>query len=176
MTYPQQPGQGHDPGAQQHYQPQPTQQWSPAEPPAHPTKQKPKWPWIVGGVVLLLVVAGIAGGGKDGAQNPGQNVASAPSTVTVTMPAPAPNYASSPSTTAAPIVDVVLPEVKGRNGGIVYDELQKLGLTNVAYASRDKEDQVVLFPPNWTAIRIEPKAGTTVKSNDTVVVTMTKTR
>jgi len=39
---------------------------------------------------------------------------------------------------------------------------------------RDKEDKVVLAPQNWTAVKIEPAAGTEVMSNQTVVVTMTK--
>jgi hypothetical protein len=66
--------------------------------------------------------------------------------------------------------------VQGKNGATVYDELTKLGLTNLQLASRDAEDKVVVLPSNWTAVKIEPKAGTTVKSNQVVVVTMTKGR
>lgn len=78
------------------------------------------------------------------------------------------------SATAKPVVDVVLPEVKGRNGRLVYAELQELGLTDVSYASRDADDKVVINPANWTAVKIEPAAGTTVRSDEPVVVTMTK--
>lgn len=76
--------------------------------------------------------------------------------------------------TAPPVTTVTLPEVKGRNGGIVYDELIALGLTKLMLGSRDESDTVVLLPSNWTAVRIEPDAGTTVKTDQTVVVTMTK--
>lgn len=70
--------------------------------------------------------------------------------------------------------DVQLPEVDGKNGAIVYDEMERLGLTRVQYASQDDEDKVVLNPANWTAVSIEPGAGETVRSDQTVVVTMTK--
>jgi hypothetical protein len=94
----------------------------------------------------------------------------APATVTVAAPAPA---AVAPTASAEPKM-VTLPEVKGRNGGIVADELRELGLTKVDFASRDKADKVVVLPQNWTVVKIEPAAGTEVRSNQTVVVTMTK--
>jgi hypothetical protein len=107
----------------------------------------------------------------------GGTAPSTPTVVTVTAPAPPPGppaaSAVSAPTTAVPTT-VKLPEVKGRNGGIVYDQLQKLGLTNVRLASADKEHTVVVVPQNWTATKIEPAAGTEVSPSDTVVVTMTK--
>ncbi|MGH3931329.1 MAG: hypothetical protein ACRDTF_15315 [Pseudonocardiaceae bacterium] len=93
-------------------------------------------------------------------------------TPTTTPRLPAASQSSSP-VPAAP-TQVVLPEVAGRNGKIVLDELEKLGLTNVDTASADENDTVVLLPANWTAVEIEPAAGTTVYSDDTVVVTLTK--
>jgi hypothetical protein len=105
----------------------------------------------------------------------GSTAPAAPTVVTVTATPPA---AVTAPTAAAPAsaapTKVTLPEVKGRNGGIVYDELKELGLTNVEMASRDKADTVVVVPQNWTAVKIEPAAGTEVRSNQTVVVTMTK--
>ncbi len=48
------------------------------------------------------------------------------------------------------------------------EELTRLGLTNVSFASADELDKMVLYPPNWTAVSIEPGAGETVMSNQTV--------
>lgn len=102
----------------------------------------------------------------------GGTAPSTPQVVTVTAQPAAEPAAAAPTTPA--VTRVTLPEVKGRNGGIVYDELRDLGLTNVSLASRDDQDRMVLAPQNWTAVKIEPAAGTEIDSNDTVVVTMTK--
>jgi hypothetical protein len=104
----------------------------------------------------------------------GSPAPSEPTVVTVTAPPPAKAAGSAPTSTAPKPKRVTLPQVKGRNGGIVYDELQSLGLTNVNLASRDKSSTVVVLPQNWTATKIDPPAGTEVDSDDTVVVTMTK--
>lgn len=120
----------------------------------------------------------------------GSAAPAAPTVVTVTAPAPAPAPAvpAPASVAAAPAANtpraaaptsqapaaVKLPQVKGRNGAIVYDELQKLGLKHVSLASADKAHTVVLVPQNWTVTKIEPAAGTQVDTDDTVVVTMTK--
>lgn len=94
-----------------------------------------------------------------------------PPPVTVTEHVPAP---VTPPTSSAPPVPVTLPDVEGRNLQIVSEELTRLGLTNVSLASADESDKVVLYPPNWTAVSIEPAPGETVMSNQTVVVTATK--
>ncbi|MGB9281380.1 MAG: PASTA domain-containing protein, partial [Pseudonocardiaceae bacterium] len=70
---------------------------------------------------------------------------------------------------------VTLPDVVGQNGAIAQDALRSLGLTKVdlaADAASGKE--VVLAPENWHVTKIEPKAGTQVRTDQTVVVTMTK--
>ncbi|MBC3190986.1 PASTA domain-containing protein [Pseudonocardia sp. C8] len=82
--------------------------------------------------------------------------------------------AAAASPTAPPVTDVTIPDVEGKNGAIALDELEQAGLTNVQPASRDKEDKVVLNAANWTVTKIEPGAGETVRSDSTVVVTMTK--
>ncbi|MDN5919724.1 MAG: PASTA domain-containing protein [Pseudonocardia sp.] len=93
-----------------------------------------------------------------------------------TSPAPA----AAPATTApassapAPLTQVEIPDVEGRNAAIVSDELQKLGLTNVQFASQDEQDKMVLNRANWTVMKIEPGAGEKVASDSTIVVTATK--
>lgn len=154
-------------------QPDPRQWQGYGQQPPPPPAKKRRWPWIVGGVVLFLFVVGTLAGPPDPAPAPAAppvpSVAAAP---TFAAPTYAPPAAAQPSTPAPK--RVTLPEVKGKNGAIVYEELQDLGLTNVQFASRDQDDQVVVLPANWTAVKIEPGAGTEIMSNRTVVVTMTK--
>lgn len=87
--------------------------------------------------------------------------------------APPPAYVS-PTTTVAPVVSVTLPEVQGRNGAVVVDELRGLGLTKVKIGSDDAKHTVVVLPQNWTAVAIEPAPGSVVRSDSTVVVVLTK--
>ncbi len=141
-------------------------QYNPAPAPPSAAPKKRRWPWIVGGFIGLFVLIGACGGAQDD-QPPAAAPAAAPAVVE-----PAPTTEATP--TEVPVTQVVLPEVEGRNGGIVYDELTELGLTNFDFATRDAEDTVVLLPQNWTAVSIEPGAGTEVDSDDTVIVTMTK--
>ncbi len=174
MTQPYPPRQ--DPRGYQPYGQQPTayqpyaqrpRGWQPPAP-EPPAKKSRKWLWIGGGIAALLVLGTIANGGDTAS-----TTAADPAAPTVA--APTPEVAAAPLTVAAPEPKTVtLPEVKGRNGGIVYDELIALGLTKLQMATRDEADKVVLLPSNWTAVKIEPAAGTQVRTDQTVVVTMTK--
>lgn len=93
----------------------------------------------------------------------------------VSCSAPEPYKPYLATTTApSPVIDVTLPEVAGRNGAIVRDELEALGLTNVMLGSSDARSTVVVLPQNWTAVSIEPAPWTVVKSDSLVVVTLTK--
>lgn len=150
--------------APRHSGPQPyphSGDWKPT--PSTPPGKGRRWPWIVGGIVGVFVVIGACG--ANDAELAAERAA---------VPAPAPAVVAPVEPTAAPVTQVILPEVEGRNGGIVFDELTELGLTNFDLASRDEDDTVVLLPQNWTAVSIEPGAGTEVDSDDTVIVTMTK--
>jgi hypothetical protein len=97
-----------------------------------------------------------------------------PATVTVQAPVPgAPGAASSDAPVAPKIV--TLPDVIGQNGAIAQDALRSLGLTKVDLAAdATSGKQVVLVPENWHVTKMEPKAGTQVRADQTVVVTMTK--
>ena len=116
--------------------------------------------------VVSLTLTGCGGGSSTSQTVP------SPSTVTVSVP----TGQASAETTSSATTMVTLPEVAGRNGGIVYDELKALGLTSIKLASQDEDDKVVILPENWTAVKIEPAPGTQVRSNQTVVVTLTKKR
>lgn len=89
----------------------------------------------------------------------------------VSCAAPEPQVAPSPTTSAASSVYVTIPEVYGRNGAIVVDELKKLGLTNVQLASKDVSTTSITQPQDWRAFAIEPSAGKVVSSDTRVVVT-----
>lgn len=103
----------------------------------------------------------------------GPSAAPPVATVTVQAPAPAP-AALAPAAPVAPST-VTLPDVVGQNGAIAEDTLRSLGLTKVEMAADATSGrQVVLSPANWTVTKIEPKAGTEVRSDQTIVVTMTK--
>lgn len=119
-------------------------------------KSRRKWPWIVGGIVLLLFIIGVANGGDKS------------STSTATDAA---------QQTQAPAVpaQVTLPaDLVGKNAQFADDELRKLGIVNISYASQDAKGKVVLPLANWTVTKVEPAPGAVVSITDTVVVTATK--
>lgn len=152
-------------------QPPHTMQMPPSGPPQGPGPKKPassKWAWGIVAALGLVVIAAIASGGDKNQRS--QTAAVSTPAVTTARAALPTSLAPLP---AAPEI-VTLPEVKGRNGAIVQDELKKLGLTNVRLASKDLYDSLVILPENWTAVSIEPGAGSKVATDQTVVVTMTK--
>ncbi len=69
--------------------------------PQQPPRKKRRWPWIVLGVVVLVVIIGIANGGKSSnAPTVAQTTAGGTATATATATASAPASAA-PSTTSA---------------------------------------------------------------------------
>jgi hypothetical protein len=119
-------------------------------------------------LILTATTAVLLLAGCGGAPEP------APATITARAPASAAPGAGSSDATAAPKI-VTLPDVVGQNGAIAQDALQSLGLTKVDLAAdATSGKQVVLVPENWHVTKIEPKAGTQVRTDQTVVVTMTK--
>jgi beta-lactam-binding protein with PASTA domain len=84
-----------------------------------------------------------------------------------------PQPQTSPS--AAPVTTVSVPKVVGKNGAIAREELAELGFAKVELAADPKSGrQIVLNPANWTVTKVEPAAGTSLRSNQTVVLTLTK--
>ena len=54
-------------------------------------------------------------------------------------------------------------------------QVDDAGLTKVETAADATSGrEVVLNPANWTVTKMEPKAGTQIRTDQTVVVTMTK--
>lgn len=100
---------------------------------------------------------------------------STPAPATVTVPVPVPAVPTVSGVAPAAPKTVTLPDVVGQNGAIVEDTLRGLGLTKIELAAAGESGkQLVLNPANWTVTKIEPKAGTQIRSDQTVVVTMTK--
>lgn len=106
---------------------------------------------------------------------------SSPQTVTVTQPAAATSPAVAPvptvETAAAPpsaALSITLPDVTGVNADLAQEQLEKLGLTNVEFASANPKYSVVVLARNWTVTGMEPAAGTAVSAGDTVILKVYK--
>lgn len=130
-------------------------QYPPYQPPSTPPRRK--WPWIVGGVVALLVVVGIANG-RSGGGGDAPAPAAAPSSAAV---APASTAAAAPispaPTAAAPPVAAapsswVMPDLVGENLQDAQNAIQVLTdyqifLTTSSDASGEGRQQVL--DSNW---------------------------
>lgn len=115
-----------------------------------------KWPWIVGGIVLLLFIIGVSGG----------NEKSSTPTITTTTPA-----AHAP---AAPPKVTVPGDLVGQSADLAYDELSRLGIVDINYTSEDVGSKVAPLLENWLVIKVEPAPGTVVLTTDSVVITITQ--
>ncbi|WP_131809192.1 PASTA domain-containing protein [Mycolicibacterium setense] len=125
------------------------------------------------GGLLIAAVVSVVFSGCSG--SPG-----APETVTVTQP-----VASIPTAvtetpafetkTAAPAaLYITLPDVTGINADLAQDQLEKLGLQNVEFASANSKYGVVVLARNWTVTGMEPAAGAAVKSGDRIILKVYK--
>jgi hypothetical protein len=118
-------------------------------------KPRGQWPWIVGGIILLLFIIGISGG----------NEKSSTPTITTTPEAQAP---------VAPPQVTVPGDLVGQNADLAYDELSKLGITDINYTSEDVGSRVAPLLENWLVTKVEPAPGTVVLTTDKVVITVTQ--
>lgn len=96
---------------------QPTGQWPP-RPPA--PKKSRKWPWVLGGVVVLIVlIAAISGGGETAA--PTGTTGAAPATSAPSAPSGAGDGSDAPSSSA------------GASSGVVYEVTGSGRATSISY-------------------------------------------
>jgi hypothetical protein len=109
--------------------------------------------WVVGGVVLLLFIIGIARGGE-------KSVTPTPTTT-----------APQAQTPAAPVQVTVPGDLVGKDARHADDEFRRLGIGRIIYASQDAASKVA---QDWTVTKVEPAPGTVVLTTDTVVVTAIK--
>ncbi|MEU7475817.1 MmpS family transport accessory protein [Lentzea sp. NPDC042327] len=101
MSYPQPPH-----GSEQHFQ----QQMPPGQPPQYappqygppPKKKAKKWPWVIGGVVALFVIIGLANGGKTPAPTNSAN----PTVMTEQPAVPAPVQQPAPAAKRTVIYEI----------------------------------------------------------------------
>ena len=126
--------------------------------PAAPRPLQRRWAWIIGGFFLLLFVVGLAAS------------CASPPPAGERLPAPVPPPAVQPAATPA-VPSVAIPQVAGRGGREVLDELRELGLSSVVPVS-DEPGTAIVVPEAWIAVRTEPAAGTVVPLTAPVVVKM----
>ena len=80
-----------------------------------------------------------------------------------------------PATSAKPqATSVTLPDVTGQNAEIARTKLEGLGLTKVELASANPKYSNVMLAKNWQVVGMEPAAGTTVKSDEPVILKVYK--
>ncbi|NYT96287.1 PASTA domain-containing protein [Salinispora sp. H7-4] len=69
---------------------------------------------------------------------------------------------------------MAVPDLVGENAQIAYEKLTELGFTKVKFGSQDADDQIVLYPPNWTVTKQSTEAGAKLRTDRTIVLTCTK--
>lgn len=87
-------------------------QYNPAPPPVAPPKKKRRWPWVVGGLVVLGIFGSAIGGNDEPASVAAADGAAIPAAVAPAAPAPAPApavVAPAPAAPARPPVPVAPP-------------------------------------------------------------------
>lgn len=93
------------------------------------------------------------------------------------QPAPASvsaTTAPAATSTAAPVAYVTLPDTYGQNAETAKATLEGLGLTNVELSSSNTENSTVEIAKDWKVIGMQPGAGTVVKSDQPVIVSVVK--
>ena len=84
--------------------------------------------------------------------------------------------ATAATSTAKPVTYVTLPDIYGENAEIAKAKLDDLGLTKVELASSNTKYSTVEQARDWKVVGMQPGAGTVVKSDQPVTVTVVKVR
>ncbi|WP_415668943.1 hypothetical protein, partial [Williamsia muralis] len=153
--------------------------WTQAQPP-----KKSKKPWIFGGIgaiVVLLVIAGIAGGSEEkdndstAATSSVPTVTAPPSTVTVepttsalptrtSTPAPV-----APTTTSADSAGGIMPAVVCMNLQAAQNLIQDNGVFFSRSEDATGEDRMQLDDSNWIVVSQTPEPGTPITEGDAIL-------
>lgn len=157
----------------------PTGQSSYPTPPPKP--QKKKWPWIVGGVAavfILLIIIGAVSGSNDN-KDTNTNAAATSTVTTVTQTEQATTSTVTSTATATPSTPTVktltVPDgLVGTNAQLAFEKLQDLGFTKITPSSTDESASVPVLLSNWTVTGVEPGPGTSMKSDSTIILKMSK--
>lgn len=67
-------------------------------------------------------------------------------------------------------------DLVGKNAQLADDELRRLGIININYASQDAGNLNASLFEDWIVTKVEPAPGAVVFTTDTVVITATKKR
>jgi hypothetical protein len=125
--------------------------------------------------LLIVVIAVFAGAGVACGVGTTDTVPPSPgdrlATVDRAATTPAAPISPSPNTPAR----LVVPEgLVGMNAQLALERLEDAGFTNVTFASADPDDTLVLYPPNWHAVEVEPAPGTELPPDSTIILTCSK--
>lgn len=149
-------------------------------PPFTEKPKRKKWPWIVGGIVAVLLFLIILGAVTGDPKKDEQPTAATTSTVTQTQQVVTTTTAvgttSPPTTTsAAAVEEIEIPDgLVGMNAQLAFEKLQALGFTKITPSSTDESASVPVLLSNWTVTGIEPGAGTRQPSSSTIILKMSK--
>lgn len=122
---------------------------------------------MLGGVLVIGLVGRVLGIGDE--DRPAASPASA-----ALFPVSTPGTAAPGPSTNAAVASSTIPDLVGETGAIAAEELREAGFTEIAYGSGTPGVSPVQDLSDWTVTSIEPRPGTVVMSNSTIVVTLTK--
>ena len=161
--------------------PQPGQ---PYYPPQEPPKKETSRNVIIGIAIAIvalcgigIVAAAIGGDTKDTAATTtttAQQTTTQQTTESRTTTESAPTTTTKTTTSAAPKLLAIPDGLIGMNAQLAMEKLTDLGFTSVMPASADPDASVPVLLSNWKVTEVEPGAGTKVKPDSTIILTMVK--
>ncbi|MGZ6880635.1 MAG: hypothetical protein ACXVGB_12165 [Mycobacteriaceae bacterium] len=159
----------------------------PQGPPAQKHPKRKKWPLIVGGVVLALVVLGIIGSISDGSETttaaaisttvvPTTTTAAPTTTTTAPITTTTTTTASVPVTTVAaqvppPVgqVRVPMPNVVCKNLQVAQDTIQAAGVFYSRSTDATGAGRMQVLDRNWVVVGQTPAPGVLIGEGDAVL-------